>query len=1021
MHSSNLPRVRDSVLHYTTSAADEQTPIFVGSAEWYQALEQIDSFGFEDQRGRSFTARREPRDQQWYWYAYRKQGKQLRKRYLGKTEQLAPARLQAAARDLAVLPCNAHPNASTTSLAPASVGPLSDGFFRPNRLQAPTPPANLLPRPRLTRQLRRPPQRVPAARQPGPPRTQTLLTVITAPTGYGKSTLLSEWLHHEDDLNVGWLSLAREHNDIRHFWRDVIAALQASLADVGHQALLILQGPETFSIDAALTALLADLQCAPCPLVLVLDDFHHVDTPAIHTTLAAVLAHCPPHVHVVIASQTRPPLPYGRLRLRHDLTELQATDLRLTDEEGSALLRRDPRLGDHPQAIATVLRITEGWLTGVQLFLLALQRHGDLEAVLDTFDGTHPYLTEYVLESVWRQQPPEIQSFLLHTAILDQLSGPLCAAVTGRPDGSQLLAQLAQANLFVTIVEGRPGWYRYHRLFGHVLRWMLEQLHPADLPTLHRRAAAWYLAQRASGDALRHLLAGQCWSEAAEVLDQDALPMLQDGDVARVLVWLGQLPQEVIRQRPALLLLKARALLLVGELNALDAWLEHLEASSASTPMLEEVARIRRLVGISAGRCGSATSGEGTDWENLDAFTRSMHRWAQDDIQASFAAAAQAAQLGHASGFRSIRLLAAGTMALLHLVGGELRAAQQVAYEALALAHTTEAAVLTGAQPPNPATAAIMLALGVTAYERNQLAVAQQRLGRALELGVQLGREDLLFATHLWLARTLAARGQRQEAGVLLQTGVRRARNGRLACWPEADVLAYQAWIRLQCGELALAAQWAETAGVQLHDQRPASQRIVVWVYGEVLLAQAQYEDAATILGQLIQRTPQRGARTEPLLKLLVAHAIALFAQGQRGAALAVLERALDLGQREGYIRPFLDVAPQHTRALLELYCQKTRGEAARDRYVRQLLAEGEAVLLSTAAPAGGILPALALSRREREVLRLVEAGLSNQEIAQKLVIEMNTVKSHLHRIYQRLRVRTRHQAVKHARTLQML
>jgi LuxR family maltose regulon positive regulatory protein len=996
-------------------------------------LEQIDSFGFEDHSGRSFTARRERRDQQWYWYAYRKRGNKLRKIYLGKADQLEPARLEAAARDLVNLPRETQPRSSTD---PLSIAHVANGFLRSTKLRIPPPPANLLPRPRLTQLLRRPLQDGPAAVSPGHSRIHTLLTVITAPAGYGKTTLLSEWLATTTEgrglrteskaselspqssalaTRVAWLSLDPDDNDIQHFWRYVVAALQISVPELGHQALMLLQEPQPSAIDDAVTALLDDLQHTPRAVVLVLDDYHLIDTPAIHDSLAAFLTHCPPHLHVAISSRTRPPLPFGRLRLESDVTELQAADLRLTDEEGLALLSRDPRLAGNEQAMATVLRKTEGWIAGVNLFTLALQREGDLETMLAEFDGNHQYLTEYFLESVWRQQSPAVQGFLLHTAILDNLSGSLCEAVTGLFNGSQMLAQIEQANLFLIPLDRRPGWYRYHPLFSQALRGMPEQAHPEEVSALHRRAAAWYLQQPSIGDALRHLLAGQCWNEAAQVLEQEALPMLQGGDIARLLRALGQLPQEVVHEHPALLLVKARALMLTGELNALEAWLEHLESGNTSETVVAEVARIRAIVGASASVPKNAV------WESLDAFTLSMHSWSHDDTEESYAAAARALQVGQASGLRSASLLAAGTMAALHISRGELRAALRVAHEGLALDHTTEAAVLAGSYQPNPAAGPLFMALGVIYYERNRLDLAQQCLEKALELAVQLGREDYLFAAHAVLARTLGARAQWQQARSLIEEGVSRARAGRTAFWPHADLLAYQAWIWLHCGESALAAQWVQAADVRMDDPQIAHRRIEYWVYGEVLLAQGQYEQAASILGLLVQSATHTGTRTEPLIKLLVAYASALFAQGQSKAALPVLERALSLGQLEGYIRPFLDSAPRHTRTLLEYYRQKTRAEAQIETYVQQVLAESESAPLRTVVTASSTPSAMTLSRREREILRLVEGGLSNPEIAHKLVIEANTVKSHLHRIYQRLSVSTRHQAVMHAKTFQML
>lgn len=1037
MYYSDLPRIRDGALRFAPSAAGEQTPVLVGSAKWYGLLEQIASFGFEDQSGRSFTARRERRDQQWYWYAYRRCGKKLRKVYLGKADQLEPARLQAAARELADPPREAQPNALTDLLGAEQV---TDVFLRPTKLRIPPLPPNLLQRPRLTQRLRRPLQDALAPVSARHDPRQTLLTIMTAPAGYGKSTLLSEWLHNLrfrildfgsnnaaeqpsiqnpksqiQNLGVAWLSLDPEDNDIQQFWRYVVAALQTSAPQLGRQALMLLQESQPSAIGAALTALLDDLQHTPRAMVLVLDDYHMIDAPAIHDSLAAFLSHCPAHLHVVISSRTWPPLPVGRLRLSADVTEIQAAELRLTDEEGSALLNREEGIAGNHRAIATVLGKTAGWLAGVHLFALALQHHGDLETVLAEFDGSHRYLTEYFFESVWRQQSPAIQVFLLHTAILENLSGSLCEAVTGLSSGQQMLARIEQANLFLITLDQRPGWYRYHQLFAQALRRMLEQAYPEEMPILHRRAAQWYLERHAIGDALHHLVAGQCWIEATQVLEQEALPMLQGGDVAGLLRWLGQLPQAVLHERPPLLVIKARALMLAGELNALEAWLAYLESSSASEIVLEEVARIRTIVG------SSASVYENTVWESLDAFTLSMHYWLRDDTQASYAAAARAVQAGQATGLRSASLLAAGAMAALHIIRGELGMALRVAHEGLALAHTTEAAVLAGWHQPHPAAGAIFMAIGVIYYERNRLELAQQCLEKALELDVQLGREDYLFAVHAFLSRTLGACGQRQEARALMQAGVNRARAGRIAFWPEADILAYQAWIWLQCDELALAAKWVQTADVRMDHPQSAHRRIEYWVYGEILLAQGQYEQAASILSRLVQSATCIGTRTEPLLKLLIAYASALFAQGQSKAALPVLERALGLGQPEGYIRPFLDSAPRHTHALLEYYHQKTRAEAHIETYLQQLLAESKSAPLRTVAPAGATTATMTLSRREREILQLVEGGLSNPEIAHKLVIEANTVKSHLHRIYQRLSVNTRYQAVKHAKSLQML
>src|SRR6266508_3473113 len=359
MRYGDVPRVRDGALRFTTNAADEQAPVVVGSVEWYHLLEEIASFGFEDKMGRSFTARRERRKQEWYWYAYRKRGKKLRKVYLGKAEQLEPARLEAAARELADLTREAQPEPSPAPhtrrpAGPASAERVNDVFLRSTKLRIPATPGNLLQRPRLTQQLRRPLQDAPAGVSPNQGRSQTLLTVITAPAGCGKSTLLSEWLQQMGNLDVGWLSLDSEDNDVQQFWRYVVAALQTGVPGLGNLALAFLQEIQPRPIADVLTVLLDDIQRTPHTLALVLDDYHFIDTPAIHESLAFFLTHCPVNLHVVISSRTLPPLPLGRLRLQANVTEIQAAELRLTDEEGLSLLSRDPRLARNHQAIATV-------------------------------------------------------------------------------------------------------------------------------------------------------------------------------------------------------------------------------------------------------------------------------------------------------------------------------------------------------------------------------------------------------------------------------------------------------------------------------------------------------------------------------------------------------------------------------------------------------------------------------------------------------------------------------------------
>jgi LuxR family maltose regulon positive regulatory protein len=370
------------------------------------------------------------------------------------------------------------------------VGPLLT-----TKLHAPRRRRGRVARPRLVERLRR--------------GDEAALTLVSAPAGFGKTTVLGDWLSAAAtaDRSVAWLSLDGRDNDPALFWAYLVAAVQTAMPDVGAGALALLSSPQA-SAEAVVASLVNDLDAVPGDLVLVLDDYHVIESVEVHEGMAFMLEHLPVHVHLVIAGRADPPLPLARLRVRGELIELRAADLRFTPEEVAEYLTGSMGLVLSAGQVAALDSRTEGWIAALQLAALSMQGRADLTAFLTDFAGDDRYIVDYLVEEVLQRQPEQTRSFLLQTSILSRLSGPLCDAVTGRHDGRETLEALDRANLFLIPLDDRRRWYRYHHLFADVLQAHLRGEQPDAVAGLHRRAADWHEANGDRGEAVHHALAG---------------------------------------------------------------------------------------------------------------------------------------------------------------------------------------------------------------------------------------------------------------------------------------------------------------------------------------------------------------------------------------------------------------------------------------------------------------------------------------------------------------------------------
>ncbi|MEI6451872.1 MAG: AAA family ATPase, partial [Actinomycetes bacterium] len=410
---------------------------------------------------------------------------------------------------------------------------------------------------------------------------QGRLILVSAPAGFGKTTMISEWAagcrRLEPEVRPAWLSLDEGDSDPARFMTYLVAALQTVAADVGEGALGMLQSPQPPPTEAVLTALLNEITTLPHGVVLVLDDYHVVDSEPVDHALAFLLEHLPPQMHLVIATREDPHLPLARWRARGQLTELRAADLRFTPSEAAEFLNRVMSLDLSAEDITALETRTEGWIAGLQLAALSIQGRSDAAGFIRTFAGSHRFVLDYLVEEVLQRQPERARSFLLQTAILDTLCGALCDAVTGQKHGKGTLERLERDNLFVVPLDEERRWYRYHHLFADVLQAYLLEEQPDHLPALHRRASEWYEENGSRSDAIRHALCAKDFGWAADLIEL-AAPMTEDtSQAATWLKWASALPDELIRSRPVLGVWFAWALMGSGELETAEAWLREAE------------------------------------------------------------------------------------------------------------------------------------------------------------------------------------------------------------------------------------------------------------------------------------------------------------------------------------------------------------------------------------------------------------------------------------------------------------
>jgi LuxR family transcriptional regulator, maltose regulon positive regulatory protein len=868
------------------------------------------------------------------------------------------------------------------------------------------------------------------------------LTLISAPAGFGKTTSLVEWLSEraEGEGSVAWLSLDQGDNDPTRFLSYLMAALGTVQEGIGESILSALRSPEPPRIEVIMAALINELTVLPGELAIVLTDYHVIDSEPVHEVLTFLLEHLPSNVHLVISSRIDPPLQLSRLRARNQMIELGAAELSFTSEEAATFLNSVMGLNLSAEDVAMLEERTEGWIAGLQLAALSMRDRKDIPSFLQAFSGSHRDVLDYLAEEVLERQPGRMREFLLETSIADYLTGALCDALTGRPDGQEMLERLEKDNLFVVALDEERRWYRYHHLFAEFLRTRLERESPERIKALHCRAAVWYEQNGLISEAVGHALA-EDHERAADLVEQVIGEMWSRGEVLTLLDWLESLPEETKRHRPRLLLEHATALMVVGRLDEVEPLLreaEHAAGGSRADSVGDQVdtgEALRRYVlgyvatirawrtvrlGDPQGAIALARQAlallpkDDSRSRNIAAFSLAGAYQDAGDLPAASAVFAEISERGLAAGHDYMALGAMGHQAELQMAQGRLCEAEVILRRALQLAAERGGASL-------HATGEVHVAMGQLSYEWNVLDSAAHRLKEGMELARRINRFDTLVDAYIALSRVQRARGEVEGTLEATQEADRLAQRSGVG---EEIVKAavWKARLHLTMGDLATAAIEQERA-TGASGGLPYSVRDIERIgLARLLVAREEHDEALEMLARLREAAEASG-KTGKALEILALEAVALQAKGEKEQAAGTLARALALAEPEGYVRTFADEGSPMAALLSEVLDAKQRGCLAPDvpaYYLRKLSAELERDTSGAAAPAGGELPE-PLSERELEVLALLAAGKSNRQIASELFVALSTVKTHIKNIYGKLDARNRMQAVSRARELNLL
>ena len=848
------------------------------------------------------------------------------------------------------------------------------------------------------------------------------LSLISAPAGYGKTTLLSQWAQ-SSHIPAVWLSLSEEDNDVGGFFQYLLTAWAEAQPNIRESPLGLLLGRALPDTKVVLSAFINFANALPTPVAIVLDDYHLIKEPSIHQALTFLLDHLPPTIHFVLASRAEPPLPLAKYRARTELLEIRADDLQFLLDETATFLAEVMGLHLPHDKVATLQAQLEGWIAGLQLAALTLRRHD--ETVEPVVSGKHRFIADYLSEDVLAHLSDNKRMFLLQTSILDSLCDSLCDAVTRREDSQAMLETLERENLFLVPLDDSRQWFRYHRLFAEFLYGQLQRHYGDEVAALHCRAARWYFQHDLPEPAFQHALAGDDAALVNEIFERYLHAKLDRGEIRVIGQWIDSLPAEWYVAYPRLGFAKVGFLAFTGALEAslrcLDEGEQRLRAAESDYLRLQARVTANRCllaciqndiaqVETYASRALQELSEDDLTWRlgvyrSLGDTYRQNGRWdaAKEWYLKALSVPSPVVRVVEAHGF--------GALADLSLRQGRLRDAVSYWRKALAAIQDRE----NWGRFPLPVIGWVYIRLAEILYEWNEVTEAWRHISRGLEQAELGGDVRTRIAGYLLAGRVKLTQGDIEAAAEYLERAHLLVENALFPEWI-SRFERFQVELWLAQGKLRSAVDWADrmlrTGTVEQHSEKEIAQLAAarVWI---VKGSEETLDQALALLEPLHQAAESEG-RIGICIEALALQSLGHWKCRVQGEAMTALERALQLAEPEGYMRVFADLEVLMARLLQEAHSRVVLPD-----YVEKLLAVfGADLAFSTPRDASLLEP---LTPREREILQLIAVGLTNHEIAQRLIVSPETIKKHSGSIYSKLGVRNRTEAVVRAREMDLL
>lgn len=883
---------------------------------------------------------------------------------------------------------------------------------------------------------------------------QGKLTLVSASAGFGKTTLISEWVT-ESQISAVWVSLDEEHNDLNCFLLYLVMAIQKKFMGIGHGAMAILSSMYGIHAESVLTALLNDIADQDQQLNFVLDDYHIIENDMVHDAVSFLLDNMPPQMHLLISSRNVPSLPLARLRARGQLVELSAEDLRFTTQESAEFFRNTMNIELSSENIEILSNRTEGWIAGLQLAALSLQKRDNIREVVDTFNGTHQYVLDYLVDEVLSCQPTHVRQFLEKTSILDRMCAPLCDAVIADESicGQTILETVERSNLFIVPLDNERKWFRYHHLFRDLLR---KRLHDFDnntvdakkqRPRLHMNACIWYDENGFISDAFYHAVAAEDFETAADLAEKIWPKMEENYQHSTFIGLMKMLPGEQLGKHPVLCTGYGWSLLFTGKIEESECWIQKAEAwlNSAnenscspanSTYSAEQLRELQSMLSFARVYKALSIGNLSETFMNLERAMQSPPT-GKANRYAAFAMYATTMSLWRTGNLHNALNFVINMIDNLEKADNQIMAQNMILVNGLLLeitgdlnqaAHLYKNAIegaskITGCAVP--ALSTLLLKSAIIYLEQGNLELAEQYIIKSESAGRKASISNWSYFWYITQAQFKVLRGDITDALDMLHNAQKYFVRTPL---PDINPLSAQiARLWIKQGRLTEVKKWVDNQNLGIDDEM-----VYMREYGHITLARyliAEYlhnDDSSYISGadKLLERLLQAakdGGRITCVIEILILQAISLNAQNRQPAALEKLRQAIQTGQPQHFARVFINEGAPMVELLL-----KVKASGIVSCYIKEILAffdkcKPDGYLRDSVHTPSNTATNNQLSKRELEVLKLVEKGFSNIQISEKLFISLSTVKGHNLKIFEKLNVKSRTEALVRAREINLL